>query len=105
MPATPVTLPILPAGGSLRLTPTDVSSFVRHEQCQRFLRFRLAQRAGQDFMTDYDATPQRISPLLSLSGRRFEEAVAAARRTVNYAALAGGSHARPENNVGVAAEA
>jgi hypothetical protein len=42
-------LPVLPSTPPLRLTPTDVSQFVRLDQCERFLRFRLAERAGQDF--------------------------------------------------------
>ncbi len=91
MSATPMSLPNL-AGQDrrpLRLTPTDVSQFVRLEQCERYLRFRLAERAGQDFMDDYGVTPQRITPLLSLSGHGFEErieaALARAFRTVHYA--------------------
>ena len=73
----PVPLPLVPDPTSqpLRITPTDVSQFVRLEQCERYLRFRLAERAGQDFMEEYDVTPQRITPLLSLSGREFEEGV------------------------------
>jgi hypothetical protein len=85
----------------MRLTPTDVSQFVRLEQCERFLRFRLAERAGQKFMEDYDVNPQRITPLLSLSGHDFEEDIEKALgshfRTVNYADLTA-SHDRPDNN-------
>ncbi len=100
----PVSLPVLnPAVGvPLRVTPTDVSQFVRLEQCERFLRFRLAERAGQDFMYAYDVAPQRISPLLTLSGRSFEEkieqAIRKAFRTVHYAELADYSHNRPAND-------
>src|SRR4051794_40704525 len=92
MPA--ISLPVLTTapGQTLRITPTDVSQFVRLEQCERFLRFRLAERAGQDFMHAYDVVPQRISPLLSLSGRSFEEAIEEAIRkgfrSVHYAELA-----------------
>ena len=75
MATSSVALPVLPADRPLRLTPTDVSQFVRLEQCERFLRFRLAERAGQKFMEDYDVTPQRITPLLSLSGHEFEEGI------------------------------
>jgi hypothetical protein len=39
-----VSLPVLPAGRPKRLTPTDVTQFVRLEQCERYLRFRLADR-------------------------------------------------------------
>jgi hypothetical protein len=108
MPAV-VSLPVLQPGRPWRLTPTDVSQFVRMEQCERFLPFRLAERAGQDFMAEYDVAPQRITPLLSLSGREFEEEVekrvGGTYRTVNYAALAGGSHNRPHNNAHVVASA
>ena len=62
MPKPTVSLPVLPADRPLRLTPTDVSQFVRLEQCERFLRFRLAERAGQEFMEAYDVTPRRITP-------------------------------------------
>src|SRR5215468_9259290 len=101
MPMPTVSLPVLPANRQLRLTPTDVSQFVRLEQCERFLRFRLAERAGQKFMQDYDVTPQRITPLLSLSGHQFEEGTEKALgkkfRTVNYAAKST-AHNRPDNN-------
>ena len=83
-----ISLPVL-ATRPMRLTPTDVSQFVRLDQCERFLRFRLAERAGQKFMKDYDLNPQRITPLLSLSGHEFEEGVEAdlGKRftTINYA--------------------
>ena len=75
MPTATVSLPVLPANRPMRLTPTDVSQFVRLEQCERFLRFRLAERAGQKFMEEYDVIPQRITPLLSLSGHEFEEGI------------------------------
>ena len=93
----------------MRLTPTDVSQFVRLEQCERFLRFRLAERAGQNFMEDYDVNPQRITPLLSLSGHDFEEGIETdlakrlphrqLRRQVRQA------HNRPDNNSEVVEEA
>src|SRR5205823_7315141 len=102
MPTSFVSLPVLPANRPLRLTPTDVSQFVRLEQCERFLRFRLAERAGQKFMEDYDVNPQRITPLLSLSGHDFEEGIEKALsnhfRTVQYAAKASQDHNRPDNN-------
>jgi predicted RecB family nuclease len=79
------------------------------EQCERFLRFRLAERAGQKFMEDYGVTPQRITPLLSLSGHEFEEGVEKALgshfRTVQYAARASQDHNRPDNNREVVTEA
>src|SRR5438105_3765175 len=104
-----VSLPILPADRPLRLTPTDVSLFVRLEQCERFLRFRLAERAGQKFMEEYEVIPQRITPLLSLSGSTFEEGVEADLgqrfRSVHYAAKYALDHKRPNNNGELIAEA
>ena len=109
MPPASISLPVLAANRPLRLTPTDVSQFVRLEQCERFLRFRLAERAGQKFMEDYDVTPQRITPLLSLSGHEFEEGIEKALdshfRTVQYAARASQDHNRPDNNREVVTEA
>lgn len=52
MSAATVSLPVLPTYLPMRLTPTDVSMFVCLKQCERFLRFRLAERAGQDFMKE-----------------------------------------------------
>jgi hypothetical protein len=108
MPAPAVSLPVLPADRPLRLTPTDVTQFVRMEQCQRYLRFRLAERAGQDFMREYGVVPQRLTPLLALSGRAFEDGVEADLggrfRTVNYAARHGLDHNRPDNNAEIVRE-
>src|SRR5438477_11588389 len=104
----PVSLPVLPTASPLRLTPTDVSQFVRFEQCERFLRFRLAERAGQKFMEEYNVNPQRITPLLTLSGHEFEEGIekTLGRRfsTINYAAKSA-AHDRPGNNREVIEEA
>jgi predicted RecB family nuclease len=89
----------------MRLTPTDVSQFVRLDQCERFLRFRLAERAGQDFMKEYEVHSQRITPLLSLSGQTFEDGIEAdlSKRlpTTNFAVKYGKSHNRPANNTEV----
>ncbi|WP_435018571.1 AAA domain-containing protein [Tundrisphaera sp. TA3] len=109
MPVRSVSLPVFPVDRPLRLTPTDVSQFVGLEQCERFLRFRLAERAGQDFMEPFGVVPQRMTPLLSLSGHDFEEKVevslAGRSRSVHYAARASQAHNRPENNEEVLAEA
>src|SRR5436305_14578290 len=100
----PVPLPLVPVltSPTLRISPTDVSQFVRLEQCERYLRFRLAERSGRTFMREYDVTPQRITPLLSLSGREFEESaeqnIAKSHRTVQYADQASGEADRPANN-------
>lgn len=106
---TPVALPVLPAGPPLRVTPTDISQFVRLEQCERFLRLRLSERAGHEFMEPYGVAVQRITPLMTLSGSDFEDAVEGAVagrfRSEDYAAKAGRSHARPANNGDVLREA
>jgi hypothetical protein len=108
MPSATFSLPVLPANHSLRLTPTDVSQFVRLEQCERFLRFRLGERAGQNFMEEYDVNPQRITPLLSLSGHDFEDGIEKTLgkkfATVNYAKMSA-AHDRPDNNQEVVTEA
>ncbi len=48
----------IPTGAVRKLTPTDVSQFIRLEQCERFLRLRLAERAGQDFMDAARVAPR-----------------------------------------------
>ena len=109
MPTAPISLTVLLPSSPLRLTPTDVSLFVRLEQCERFLRFRLAERAGQKVMEQYDVNPQRITPLLSLSGSTFEEGIEADLgkrfRSVQFAAKYALDHNRPANNAEVVAEA
>ncbi len=104
-----ISLPILSPTALKRLTPTDVSQFVRLEQCERYLRFRLAERAGQKFMQEYDVIPQRITPLLSLSGHTFEQGIeseiAKHFPTVNYATKYALDHNRPDNNLEVIDEA
>ena len=109
MPGVTVSLPVLPPDRPMRLTPTDVTQFVRLEQCERYLRFRLAERAGQDFMKEYDVIPQRVTPLLSLSGSNFEENIEAnlTKRldSVNYALKYAKAHNRPDNNSEVVEEA
>lgn len=109
MPSPSVAPTLLSTSSPPRLTPTDVSQFVRLEQCERYLRFRLAERDGQKFMEEYAVILQRITPLLSLSGHSFEDGVEAALvkhfRTVHYAARSALDHNRPSNNREVIAEA
>ncbi len=76
--------------GRIRISPTDVSQFIRLDQCERYLRLRLHERsAGMRFMVDYGVVPQSIPPLLTRSGEHFEErverTVAARFPTVNLA--------------------
>ena len=101
---TVINLPLVldPTSQPLRISPTDVSQFVRLEQCERYLRFRLTERSGVTFMGEYDVSPQRVTPLLSLSGRLFEETVegdiAKEFRCVQYADRTTAEADRPENN-------
>lgn len=108
MPTT-VALPVLPSTTARRITPTDVSQFVNLEQCERFLRLRLSERAGHKFLEPYDVAAQRITPLMTLSGRTFEDAVekelGSRFRSVHYAEKYGGAHNRPANNTEVLTEA
>ncbi|MFN3649232.1 MAG: AAA domain-containing protein [Armatimonadota bacterium] len=77
----PVFLPLLPSSAPLRVSPTDISQFVRLEQCSRYLRLRLHQaQHGSRFLREYDVAPQAIPPLLTRSGRQFEREVEAALR-------------------------
>jgi hypothetical protein len=59
MTARRIPLPVVPdpAGQPLRISPTDVSQFVRLEQCEGYLCFRLADRSGRTSMLEYDVTP------------------------------------------------
>lgn len=102
-------LPLASLGFVPRITPTDVSQFVRLEQCERFLRLRLAERAGHKFMEPYDVAVQRITPLMTLSGRTFEDSIEKELgnccRSVHYAVKYGGAHDRPANNKDVMSEA
>ena len=62
--------------GRTRISPTDVSQFIRLDQCERHLRLRLHDRfAGARFLYDYGAVPQSIPFLLTQSGSFFEEGV------------------------------
>jgi hypothetical protein len=101
-------LPVLPANVPLRLSPTDVTRFVRLDQCERFLRFQLSERAGHEFMRSYQVQAQRLAPILSLSGSTFEAEAAAALgeqgRCVDYAAVHGRSSNRANNHSEVVAE-
>lgn len=62
-----------------RVSPTDISQFIRLDQCQRYLALRLKERReGLRFIYDYGVTPQAIPPLLTRSGATFEKEVEAA---------------------------
>lgn len=62
--------------GRIRISPTDVSQFIRLDQCERYLRLRLHERSSSDrFMSDDGVVPQSIPPLLTQSGTLFEEGI------------------------------
>src|SRR5205085_1964461 len=87
----------------VRFSPTDLSQFVRLEQCERYLRIRLFEhRSGQRFFYDYGVRPQPIPELLTRSGRRFEERVESAVGlrfpAVNFARDWKGAGNRPADN-------
>lgn len=85
--------------GRRAITPTDVSQFIRLDQCQRYLRLRLHERAdGSRFMRDYGVARQAISPLLTKSGAAFEDAITAAMRTRYRVVTAAASGDRQPDN-------
>src|SRR5688572_5067444 len=105
----------LDALGRVRISPTDVSQFIRLDQCERYLRLRLHERsAGIRFMHDYGVNLQSIPPLLTQSGTLFEEkverTVAAGFPTINLALQVQGADgldvqdSRPTDNERVVAE-
>lgn len=65
-----------PPGQPIALSPTDISQFIRLEQCERYLRLRLQERvSGPGALTKGGVSLQAIPPLLTRSGRLFEERI------------------------------
>jgi len=61
---TGVTDTTYPAAGVRAISPTDIAQYIRMEQCERYLRLRLHERAhGPRFLTDYGVAAQPIPPL------------------------------------------
>ena len=59
---------------ALHLSPTDISQFIRLEQCERYLRLRLHERGvNANFMRQYGVAPVSVTPLLTRSGAIFEQ--------------------------------
>jgi len=57
-----------------KLTPTDVSQYIRLDRCERFLRLRLHERnEGRGFLKAAGVAAEAIPPILTRSGRAFEE--------------------------------
>ena len=69
---------------AVRLSPTDISQFIRLEQCERYLRLRLHERnENPRFVRDYGVAPASIPPLLTRSGATFERQIMGAT-TAHY---------------------
>ncbi len=70
------TIDLATQASPLSISPTDVSQFIRLDQCQRYLRLRLHERRnGRDFLKDANVVAQSIPPILTRSGRSFEERI------------------------------
>lgn len=104
MQATDHSLPVLPnEHGERHISPTDIAQFIRLEQCERYLRLRLHERAaGNRFMREYDVTPQALPQLLASAGQSFEQeieqAIAARYPTIHCAAAANDDGKRDDDN-------
>lgn len=93
--------------GRLPIAPTDVSQFIRLEQCERYLRLRLHERsADRAFMRAHGVTPQALPPLLTREGAAFERrvtsAIASRFPSVTFTELRDTPAARPPDNDRVA---
>jgi hypothetical protein len=72
----PISLPVLTASGKpLRLSPTDITQFIRHDQCARYLRLQLSKHSGFDIWRAIEAKPQPLPPLRTMAGHDFENNV------------------------------
>jgi hypothetical protein len=91
-PVPPATEPwAIDVSRTRQLSPTDIAQFIRLEQCERYLRLRLVQRAtGRNFLLDYGVTPQPLPMLLTRSGADFEaqmeQAISQHYTTVDFGA-------------------
>ncbi|MGB9521531.1 MAG: hypothetical protein ACPL6F_02125, partial [Anaerolineales bacterium] len=57
----------------LRLSPTTLSQYIRLENCERFLRFRLVPEDVERLKKRWGLTIQPLTPLLKESGFDFEQ--------------------------------
>src|SRR5215216_4025975 len=65
--------------GPRAISPTDVSQFIRLDQCERFLRLRLHERnVSSGFMREFGVMTQPITPLLTQAGAEFETEIESA---------------------------
>jgi len=61
----------------LRLSPTSLSQYIRLENCERYLRFRLIPDDVERLEQKWGITIQPLTPLLKESGADFEQNIAA----------------------------
>jgi len=98
------------AGQTQRLSPTDLSQFIRLGQCERYLRLRLHERnVNGRFMANYGVRTAPITPLLTRSGAAFEQQVmgdiAAHYATTLFASDKSASKDRDADNAALVASA
>ncbi|WP_298819194.1 bifunctional RecB family nuclease/DEAD/DEAH box helicase [Chloroflexus sp.] len=61
---------------SQAISPTDLAQFLRFDQCRRYLRLRLHERRRElNWLPRYGLSLQSLSPMLTVAGRQFEQAV------------------------------
>ncbi len=89
-----------------RISPTDISQFIRLEQCQRYLYLRLKERVeGRDFLYSYGVAPLSIPPILTRSGANFEKEIETSTRAafplINFQTEVDRSSRRQPNNLQV----
>lgn len=60
----------------LRLSPTSLSQYIRLENCERYLHFRLVPEDVHRFEKKWGLTIQPLTPLLKESGADFEHNIA-----------------------------
>ncbi|MCS6886831.1 MAG: DNA2/NAM7 family helicase [Chloroflexus sp.] len=60
------------------ISPTDLAQYLRLDQCRRYLRLRLHERRKElHWLPRYGMALQPIPPMLTIAGRRFEQAIEA----------------------------
>jgi hypothetical protein len=73
-------MPNQPVDGTVRrrISPTDISQYIRLQQCRRFLALRLKEHSGgRNILAEYGVVPEATGPLLTRSGASFEALVEA----------------------------
>lgn len=60
----------------IRLSPTSLSQYIRLENCERYLRFRICPEDEKRLRKKWNITIQPLTPLLKEAGSEFEQNVA-----------------------------